>query len=158
MMPDQKAPAIRLPEVTEMQIEALARASGLPPATVIAGAVENQILLAAYQMGREGAALERLFALLLTLPQAPETSSEVPDHGSNGAGAAVAPPSEAQRAILEAAAQMDQPFSSRDLARRMGTTSSGTVGQVLTMARWPAEARLEGGSRKWLPRRPTATA
>lgn len=141
-MPTDAPAPIKLSDATEAQLEALSLVSGLPVAAIVATATQNLLVMTAYAMGRESAPAERLYGLLLALPL-PVAGEETPP----------APASGAHAAILEAAASMEAPFTSRDLARRIGDASSGAVGQVLAQAGWPADSRLHEGSRKWLPRR-----
>lgn len=131
------------PTTTEMQLAALAAAYGLPPEELLRVALHNLTVITGYQMGREGASAERVFALLLApalraeaeAPAFPEPDQARPQH----------------REVLRAAREMREPFTSREVAARIGG-HSGSVGQVLASSGWPSEPPQVGRERRWLPR------
>lgn len=125
------------PTPLEMQLDSLAEAYGMQAESIMDLAVRNLAVMASYQMGKEGAAAEQVFKLLL----APDLASEKPR----------LPKGEKDKAILAAAASMTKPFTSRDLAASCGF-SSVAVGGVLGSAGWPSEAQGGTGARVWQPK------
>ena len=136
------------PTPLEMQLDALSEAYGLPAEAVVDLAVRNLTVLTAYQLGAEGAEAQRVFALLLapalSAPQgAPIEAPAWPNPDEAMAGK--------HRDLLFAAEEMSEPFSSRELAAKVGK-SSAHVGMVLAKAGWPCSTPVPGDERKWLPR------
>ena len=93
----------------------------------------------------------RLLAPLLVLPLGPKAVMPGPgaplghpgQEGRGGAGSA-------SRAVLEAAAAREAPFSAASLAAETGISAT-RIGMILTHARWPAQ-KARDRSNTWLPK------
>lgn len=127
---------------TEMQLDALATAYGLPVEQVLDLAIRNLVVLASFQLGAEGAPAEKVFGLLLA-----------PNLSSNPSPKPARRMTATDGEILEAAKGFTAPFSSREIAEKLGI-NPGSVGRTLAAAGWPSEPQRPGLIRRWLPRAP----
>lgn len=110
-------------------------------------ATHNLMVLAAYQVGKEGLGQQALNKLLLAPSLSERLKMAVPDPTYLQASAE----DTTQKTILDAARAMTRSFTARELGETIGM-SGAKVGQTLTAHRWPRERQPTGNEiSRWLP-------
>lgn len=110
-------------------------------------ATHNLMVLAAYQVGKEGLGQSALNKLLLAPSLSERLKMAVPDSTYLQASSEET----STKVILDAARSMTRPFTARELGETIGM-SGAKVGQTLTAHRWPREKQPTGNEvSRWLP-------